>query len=506
MEGHRALTTRRRFLSAALVGMTAKGDAPAIAGSFVNDGFITGHKLRDRTLTAAPKQTVAVPVVIVGGGIAGLSAAWRFEKKGFRDFIVLEMEKEVGGNSRSGENGITTYPWAAHYIPVPSKNSVLVRELMEEFGVLRNGEWDERYLCYSPQERLFLHGRWQEDVEPSDAATPKDREQKKRFDEAMHGFARSGQFTVPMADGARPSPLDGITMSEWMRQNRFDAPYLTWYVDYACRDEYGGSMAEISAWAGIYYFAAHAEHDDKGPITQPDGNGWIVKRLITKLQRYMRTGTPVISIREVGKKLEVLTPEVRYVCDHVVFAAPLMLARHLLENAPRVTIQYSPWVTANLSLDHLPREKGLDLAWDNVVYGAASLGYVVATHMTLRSRIDRSVWTWYTALSGGSPAAKRAKLLQDSWQTWRDTILQDLSSPHPDIRNCVSRIDVMRIGHAMARPVPGSMFSEERMRLTKPQGRIHFAHSDVSGFSVFEEAQYRGVQAADRILAQAGKG
>jgi hypothetical protein len=27
-----------------------------------------------------------------------------------------------------------------------------------------------------------------------------------------------------------------------------------------------------------------------------------------------------------------------------------------------------------------------------------------------------------------------------------------------------------------------------------------FANSDVSGFSIFEEAQYRGVQAADRAL------
>ena len=39
-------------------------------------------------------------------------------------------------------------------------------------------------------------------------------------------------------------------------------------------------------------------------------------------------------------------------------------------------------------------------------------------------------------------------------------ILNDLARAHPDIRECVSRIDVMRFGHAMARPVPGSIFSE----------------------------------------------
>ena len=43
----------------------------------------------------------------------------------------------------------------------------------------------------------------------------------------------------------------------------------------------------------------------------------------------------------------------------------------------RQSQQYSPWVTANLTLDRLPKERGLDLAWDNVMYDSHSLGYVV---------------------------------------------------------------------------------------------------------------------------------
>jgi phytoene dehydrogenase-like protein len=498
MEGHRALN-RRSFLSAALVGLNAKAER-TIAGGFVNDGFPLGHKLRDRSLAVNPKQTIKIPVVIVGGGISGLSAAWRLDKRGFRDFTLLEMEHEAGGNSRSGENEITSFPWAAHYIPVPAKNTTLVRELMTEFGVLRNGEWNERYLCYSPQERLYLHGRWQEDIEPVDGTTARDRDELKRFGELMREFERTGQFTVPMESGAKPSPLDRMSMRDWLRQNSFDSRYLHWYVDYACRDEYGGSMSDISAWAGVYYFAAHGEHDDKGPITQPEGNGWIVKRLVAKLQRYIKLNSPVAAIRKDGRKLRVLTPETEYVCDTVIFSAPSMLAKYLMEDAPPVTIQYSPWVTANLTLDRMPKERGLDLAWDNVFYDSESLGYVVATHMTLRSRIDRSVWTWYTALAKGTPQENRAKLLNARWEHWRDYILDDLSRAYPDIRQCVSRVDVMRIGHAMARPVPCSVFSEERLRLTKPHGRVLFAHSDVSGFSVFEEAQYRGVKAADHAL------
>ena len=58
----------------------------------------------------------------------------------------------------------------------------------------------------------------------------------------------------------------------------------------------------------------------------------------------------------------------------------------------------------------------------------------------------------------------------------------------------------MRMGHAMARPVPGFLGSEERRRLAESPGNLLFANSDLSGFSIFEEAQYRGVNAAERAL------
>jgi hypothetical protein len=140
------------------------------------------------------------------------------------------------------------------------------------------------------------------------------------------------------------------------------------------------------------------------------------------------------------------------------------------------------------------------LAWDNVIYDSPSLGYVNATHMSLRSRVNRTVWTYYWALASGSPAENRKVLLSQDWGYWKEAILNDLARAHPDIRECVSRIDIMRIGHAMVRPKVGAIFGEARRRLAKPAGNLVFANSDLSGFSIFEEAQYRGVTAADYVL------
>jgi len=439
-------------------------------------------------------------VVIVGGGMAGLSAAWRLDKRGFHDFILLEMESRAGGNARWGENEITPYPWAAHYVPVPGKKAELVRELFEELGVLRDGVWEERYLCFSPQERLYLHGRWQEGIEPSVGATPGDRKQFARFATLVKEFRATDQFTIPMELGAKPSALDRLSMAEWLTQERFTSPYLRWYINYACRDDYGALAADTSAWAGIHYFASR-EPDEKGPLTWPEGNGWIARRLIDKLRRYVQSGSMVHHIARDGRRLRVSAGDVDYVAECVIFAAPTFLAPYICENAPPVrTFVYSPWLTANLTLDRFPRERGIEIAWDNVIYESPALGYVVATHQSLRTHIERSVWTFYWSLAQGTPAENRRTLLARDWNYWKEAILSDLERAHPDIRECVSRIDLLRLGHAMARPVVGFLGSEDRRRLADGTGNLLFANSDLSGLSLFEEAQYRGVKAAERAL------
>jgi hypothetical protein len=58
----------------------------------------------------------------------------------------------------------------------------------------------------------------------------------------------------------------------------------------------------------------------------------------------------------------------------------------------------------------------------------------------------------------------------------------------------------------MVRPTVGFLGADAR---TDPQWAprgIHLAHSDLSGLSLFEEAQFRGVAAADAVLAAQQRG
>jgi hypothetical protein len=54
----------------------------------------------------------------------------------------------------------------------------------------------------------------------------------------------------------------------------------------------------------------------------------------------------------------------------------------------------------------------------------------------------------------------------------------------------------------MVRPTKGFVTGRARAEAALPLGRIHFAHSDLSGISIFEEAQYHGVRAARAALRQ----
>jgi hypothetical protein len=501
-------TTRREFCSlggAALVGLSLKSGR-AIAGEFVNDSFQTGHLLRDRTQFPAPRQTVRIPLVIVGGGMAGLSAAWRLQKRGFTDFVLLEMNRQPGGNSRWGENHITRYPWAAHYVPVPGRQAEYVRELFTDLGILQNGKWDERYLCFDPQERLFLHGRWQEGIEPLADLNAAERDEFRRFADLTHSFRASGGFTIPLEIGisSQHADLDRISFAEWLAQNGFKSKALVWYMNYACRDDYGALAADTSAWAGIHYFSSR-ESQEKGPLTWPEGNGWIARRLLERVGKFVRSDQMVYRMRRDRTQFHVYAGDTEYRCQCVIFAAPTFLAPYLIEGAPPVhDFQYSPWLTANLTLDSIPESRGFPMAWDNVVMDSPTLGYVDAMHQSLRTFADRTIWTFYWALAEGTPAVNRQMLLQKDWNYWKEAILTDLERVHKDIRKCVSRIDVMRMGHAMVRPTVGAIFSSERRKLKESKDRLYFANSDLSGISIFEEAQFHGVTAAEHALRALG--
>jgi hypothetical protein len=84
---------------------------------------------------------------------------------------------------------------------------------------------------------------------------------------------------------------------------------------------------------------------------------------------------------------------------------------------------------------------------------------------------------------------------------WLDRVLEPLAAAHPDLRAKVVEVALMRLGHAMPIPAPGVRGLAALQALGSGRGPLHFAHSDLAGYSVFEEAFALGRRAAAAVAA-----
>jgi protoporphyrinogen oxidase len=519
----------RRDLLAAFLGApfaaVACRRAPRHAlppGELVGASADVGHRLRQR-VDHQPSEWSAREVVIVGAGISGLAAGWRFARAGFDDYLLLDLEPVEGGTSRSGQNRVSAFPWGAHYVPAPLPEDRALRRVLTELGVMEGEAVAEQFLCRDPQERVFYRGRWYEGLYLHAGASDEDLRQLRAFDEeiakwvAFRDAKGRRAFAIPTSTGsddAEVMALDRMSMEEWLNERGLRSPRLRWLVEYACRDDYGSLLADTSAWAGVFYFASRVAERGKGSeplITWPEGNGRLVAHLAGASKPRIENGWLVTSVVPTDAGADVVAmsrdgAQLRGIhAKHVVFAAPQFLAAHVIRDYRDVhEFVYGSWLVANLTIRERPRSEGFPAAWDNVLYDSPSLGYVTATH---QRGIERgpTVLTYYYAMCDRDPRTARERLLSAGRDEWAEVALADLSRPHPDLRALTERVDVMRWGHAMIRPRPGFINSESRRRAREPLRNIHFAHSDLSGIALFEEALDHGVRAAEEVLALQGR-
>jgi len=116
-------------------------------------------------------------------------------------------------------------------------------------------------------------------------ATRKDLDQFQRFKEIILGLKpRKGRdgtkaFAIPMELSSQDKDLlalDRISMLDFLRPKGLDSNPLHWYVNYACRDDYGCHYSQVLAWAGLHYFCsrdAGGHSDESAVLTWPEGMG-----------------------------------------------------------------------------------------------------------------------------------------------------------------------------------------------------------------------------------------
>lgn len=508
-------------------------DKRLIPGRMLGAAYQRGHNIF-KMMFSKPSSSQQIGTVIIGGGISGLCAARQLKKKGYDDFLLLELEDHAGGNSRFGENKTGKFPLGAHYLPIPSPEFKELIALLQEIELITHIDekglphYEERHLCHDPDERLFINGHWQEGLIPH-FGVPKDEQvQIRKFITLMDTYKNAKgsdgkyAFDLPVdrssADQVFRS-LDKISMQQFLENNHLHSPYLHWYVSYCCKDDFGSTLEETSAWTGIHYFAGrrgaagNANHEQV--ITWPEGNGWLAEKLLETSKEHLRSSCMVFEVHQnAEEKYEIDYMDYsdgsvkRMIAQNVIFSCPQFVQRHIKTNIKELKertdaeFSYSTWVIVNAELDasKVAERNGTPLSWDNVIYGTQSLGYINSSNQKLERHKDRYNFTWYYLFPESGKVARK-KVIKKTREEWVALMCTDMEKVYSGFSDWVLSSDVCVWGHAMIKPSVGFMWDGPRAKAAQSiNGSLYFAHTDLSGMSLFEEGFMRGTEVANELL------
>jgi len=297
------------------------------------------------------------PVVVVGAGPAGLTAGWELHRAGV-DFVVLEMDREVGGLSRTVRHGGHRFDIGGHRFltKVPAVERMWAEVLGSELvrrdrrsRILYRG----RYLDYPLRMGTVLRG-----LGP------------------VFGARAALSFAAARAAPRRPER----SMEDWVT-NRFGAfLYRTFFKTYT-EKVWGIPCAEIGAeWAaqrirglsfgralaamlpggtrGIKSLAESFHYPRLGP-----GQMWeaVAERLAAPGR--LRLGTRVVAVRHAGGRVRAVAArdeagETTTAASHLVSSMPLRELVEALDPPPPAAVlraarslRYRDFVTVALVLD-----------------------------------------------------------------------------------------------------------------------------------------------------------
>lgn len=524
---------RREFvsLSLAATGLAACNTsvAPLRPPKIFPDQSAIGHWLRQKPAKPIHYKIQHSDICIVGTGIAALSAARYIQKNSSLEVVLLDMSTNIGGNAAGGSNTYSAYPWAAHYLPIPSPEMEELIAFLYEIGVVTDIKnkiptYREDYLCFDNQERLYIHGKWQDGLVPAYGLPATDQSQIRRFFEMMHAFKQlKGKddkyvFNIPVrfsTSDTRWHYLANISASQWLIDNHFDSSYLLWYIEYCMSDDYGSNLQSTSAWACIHYFASrrgqsnNAKEDDV--LTWPAGNQFLSTQLQTQISFPIQLNELALYVEKEDERwavyhIHTATKQwTKTLANHIIMNTPFHVLKKIFTpfdmSVHQHLFQAYPWIIANITMDALPEKSGMELSWDNVMYQSGSLGFIFAQHQDLRQHHAVYQFTYYKALNKQDASTERKLLYAMDVKKIQQEIIDELSIVYPSIRSHVRTVIIRKIGHGMIAPSPGLLFSKALNQFQDAIAPgVYVAHTDYCGMSIFEEAFYSGLTVAKKIL------
>ncbi len=493
--------SRRDFIKFVVVGSVAAGcpveqtllaaqesksaGAPVVHG----EGFQVCHQIRDGHSFERPGATRKVDIVIVGGGVAGLAAAYFLRGK---DWLLLEKDGHFGGNAFQEEYDGQPYGTGSAYAYKGDYGDQLASEIGLKLPFVNNPD-------PSIVNKTFVPDTWKTGL--SQLPYPKavcDSFRKFR-DDAMKVNLRE-----------KMTELDAQSFSTFTGSY---APEVQQWWDGFGLSNWGAATEDSSAFVGLSNAQDLISGGDNRRVILPGGLGCITRKLVEILQpKYkarMLDDAAVVGVAQNkgavhvtylhDGKLTTVEAKAALMCTPKHITSRIVLGLPEAQTAAMRRIRYAPYPVVNVIFDKPVYNRG----YDNWCPGNTFTDFIVAD-WTVRNnpgyRQKYNILSFYTPLR---PIQRSTIINEGRCKALASFVLADFQDLMPEFLVDPLEVRIYRRGHPMYMAVPGQ-YTKNRIAAAHPMDRIFFGNSDAGGpESLTSEAvrlSHVGAEWAERVL------
>ena len=445
------------------------------------------HQLRDGHIFGGPAPTREVAIILIGGGVAGLSAAYFLRGQ---DFLLLEKEDHFGGNAFQEEFEGQPFATGSAFAYRNDYGDQLSAELGLKLLPVNNP--DPTII-----KQTFVADTWKSGIDHL-PYTKDVRESFRKF--------RDDVMKIKIRE--RMAELDSEAFTKYTAGY---APEIQQWWDGYGPSNWGATTQDTSAFIGIASMQDMASGGEDQRVILPGGLGCITHKLVEVLAPQYRErllgNTAVVAVVPEKEKVRVTYYRdgklTTVAAKAVICCAPKLIASRLLSNLPAEQksamqrTRYAPYPVVNVIFDKPVYSRGYD-TW---CPGVAFTDFIVAD-WTVRNipgyRQKHNILTFYTPLREN----QRFSLLDEkNCKALAARVLADFQKLLPEFAANPLEVRLYRRGHPMFMAVPGQ-FTRNRVVAAQPMDRVFFGNADSGGPESLTSESIRLSKAAAEWSAQ----